>query len=86
MSAAGWPGPLVHTLEAIPGYEPFLMESLRRQPAESSVWMVGRILNSELSAEMYVAWANELRQVLENPATPASVREAAKEFLDYQNA
>src|SRR5688572_164733 len=29
----GSPGPLVHTLEAMPGYEPYLEESLRRRPA-----------------------------------------------------
>ena len=82
----GSPGPLVHTLEAIPGYEPFLMESLRRVPAELSVWMVNRILNSDLPSEANAFWVNELRQVLTNPAVLASARESAKEFLEYQGA
>lgn len=82
----GSPGPLVHALEAIPGYEPFLMESLRRVPAELSVWMVSRILSSDLPAEANAVWVSELRQVLKNPAALTSARESAKEFLEYQGA
>ncbi|WNB76345.1 hypothetical protein [Methylomonas koyamae] len=82
----GSPGPLVHALEAIPGYEPFLAESLRRQPTELSVWVVNRILNSELPIEAKVTWTNELRQVMQNPAALTSARESAREFLEYQSA
>lgn len=38
----GAPGPLVHELEALPGYEPLLRESLARQPTGLTVWMVNR--------------------------------------------
>ena len=38
---------IVHGLEALPGYEPFLVESYsKRAPSEFGVIMLGRILNS----------------------------------------
>jgi hypothetical protein len=40
----GSPGPLVHTLEAVKGYEDELIRSVRRSPSLLSVWMVNRIL------------------------------------------
>src|SRR5215204_1805903 len=43
----GTPGPLVHTLEAWKGFQPFLMESVERKPTPLSVWMLNRIINSE---------------------------------------
>jgi hypothetical protein len=39
----GSPGPLVHTLERMHGYECELVRSVRRQPSPLSVWMVNRI-------------------------------------------
>src|SRR6185312_15617487 len=47
----GSPGPLVHTLEGIPGYERHLADSVRRQPSLLSVWMVNRILNSPIAED-----------------------------------
>jgi hypothetical protein len=82
----GSPGPLVHELEAIPGYEPFLLQSLRRQPADLTVWMANRILNTELPTEVRTAWLNELRMVLKNPKAKESTRDAANEFLEFQDA
>jgi hypothetical protein len=36
----GSPGPLVHELEAMDGYQVFLRESIRRRPTATTVWMV----------------------------------------------
>lgn len=49
----GSPGPLVHELEAIPGYLPPLRDSLRRQPTYLTVWMANRssTLNSQTTKE-----------------------------------
>jgi hypothetical protein len=44
----GAPGPLVHALAAIPGYQPFLVASLARKPTRPTVSMVNAILNSPL--------------------------------------
>lgn len=82
----GSPGPIVHELEAIPAYQPSLRESLHRQPNDLTVWMVNRILNSQLPKDQRDSWLNELRAVLSHPGAPASTRESANEFLQHQGA
>jgi hypothetical protein len=47
----GSPGPLVHELEAIPGYLPLLRDSVRRQPTYRTVWMINRVLNTNLPSD-----------------------------------
>jgi hypothetical protein len=79
----GSPGPLVHELEALPGYESFLCDSLRRQPAGLSIWMVNRIANAVDGAERD-AWLAQLRAVLDHPRASASLKEDALRFLSYQ--
>lgn len=80
----GSPGPLVHELEAIPGYESYLRDSLVRQPAYLSIWMVNRILNSELSADERSGWLQVLRSVLTHPLATADLRKGVSEFLEHQ--
>jgi len=80
----GSPGPLVHTLEAMPGYEPYLSESMRRKPSSLSVWMVNRILNSSVSADRRVVWLALLEKATEDPEIPESVRRDARDFLTLQ--
>ncbi|MES2298652.1 MAG: hypothetical protein V4582_16525 [Pseudomonadota bacterium] len=80
----GSPGPLVHELEAIPGNELLLPESLHRQPTDLTVWMVNRILNSVVSNEQRSMWLTELRLVLEHPNAPESTCEAVRDFLEHQ--
>lgn len=79
----GSPGPLVHELEAIAGYQSSLRESLHRQPANLTVWMVNRILNSELSDTEHAAWLAELKGVLSHERAAQSTRESARDFLEY---
>jgi hypothetical protein len=79
----GSPGPLVHELEAIPGYEPFLRDSVLRQPVDLSVWMVNRILNSEISPEARLGWLEVLRTVLIHPLASSESRQAASDFLEH---
>jgi hypothetical protein len=80
----GWPGPLVHELEAIDGYEPELKDSIRRKPTYTTVWMVNRILNSGLSEQARREWLSELRAVCDHPGALPDAKEQAREFLDYQ--
>jgi len=80
----GAPGPLVHEIEAIDGYQAFLRQSLRRRPTDLTLWMVNRILNSELDEESRRSWLNELRAVASHPDAPASAREAAARFVARQ--
>ena len=80
----GTPGPLVHELEAIPGYQPFLRESVLRQPKDLSVWMVNRILNSEISSDARSCWRQVLQMVLTHPLASKEARRTASDFLAHQ--
>ena len=42
---AGVAWSIVHGLESLPGYEPHLVDSLRRRPSELGVVMLNRMLN-----------------------------------------
>jgi hypothetical protein len=80
----GTPGPLVHELEAIPGYEEFLRESVLRQPTDLGVWLVNRILNSEISIEARSGWLDVLRTVLTHPLASKESQLTASDFLEHQ--
>lgn len=62
----GTPGPLVHELEKIPGYQDLLIESLQRQPQELTVWMVNRILNAEVPGTTREKWLSILTAARNN--------------------
>jgi hypothetical protein len=80
----GWPGPLVHELEAIDEYEVELKRSLRRKPTYTTVWMVNRILNTGLSEQARQEWLSELDAVCAHAGAPLDAKEQAREYLDYQ--
>lgn len=80
----GSPGPLVHELEGIDGYQAELKKSLGRQPTWLTVWMVNRILNAEHSEEGRRDWLSVLEAACAHPKSSASVQEHARELLDYQ--
>lgn len=80
----GSPGPIVHTIEALGGYEDDLRESLKCQPTYLTVWMVNRILNTELPEAERLAWLTDLRNASANPAAPERAKEEAVNFLRYQ--
>lgn len=81
----GSPGPLVHELEAIPGYEPFLRDSVLRQPADLNIWMVNRILNAEISLDARLGWLQVLRTVLTHPLASQEAQQTASDFLAHQS-
>ena len=82
----GTPGPLVHTLERLRGhYEHELVESVKRQPANLSVWMVNRILNGTRDSQQRQIYLDLLRIAAEHPSAPESVRHEAEHFIQYQS-
>jgi hypothetical protein len=83
-SDLGSPGPLVHTLEKLPGYEAELVNSVRRQPTPLSVWMVNRILNTDLSGEGRSEWVALLEMAATHPAASGTVRVDVADFLRLQ--
>lgn len=80
----GTPGPLVHALEAQPGYPELLAASLERQPTELTAWMANRLLNSKLARDDRGRWLKRLTAVTSHPLAPKTVRESAIRFLDFQ--
>lgn len=80
----GSPGPLVHTLEKLTGYEAELVKSVRRCPALLSVWMVNRILNSNLQEHIRAHYLTLLRDVEQRRDISKAVRDDAADFLDFQ--
>jgi len=82
----GTPGPLVHTLEWMRGrYEQELVESIKRQPADLSVWMVNRILNGTRDSRQRQIYLDLLRLAAEHPKAPESVRHEAEHFIQHQS-
>jgi hypothetical protein len=84
-SDLGSPGPLVHTLEKLAGYEDKLVQSLRRRPTALSVWMVNRILNAELSDGGRKSYLALLEAAAEHPDATNTVRDDARNFLKFQS-
>ena len=84
LSTLGEPGPLVHAIEQVPGYENALAASLDRSPSYYGVWMVNRILEGDLSAEAREAYLNLLRGVSASESAPPSVRGEAAQFLAFR--
>lgn len=72
----------MHLLERLPGYEEYLRESLVRRPAQLTLWMANRILNSP-TADRSV-WLDLLRRAAEDERLPDETRNEARDFLRYQ--
>ena len=79
----GSPGPIVHALEAMPGYEQFLNISVSRKPTPLTVWMINRAMNGDPADD--VKWIQLLKQTLTHTKASATVKEEAAEFLEFQS-
>ena len=80
----GSPGPLVHILERMHGYEGELVRSVRRQPSPLSVWMVNRILNTDVSDDARQSYLFLLNEALKHSTAPETVREDVRGFIERQ--
>ena len=68
---------LVHGLEKLPNYESALLSSLARQPSELGIVMVGRMLNSGVTAVDGVSLLFTLQEIA-GAATSAHIKETAR--------
>ena len=82
----GSPGPIVHALESIAPFSKELAMSLMRQPTRSTVDMVGRILNSNISAPDRAFWSAQLESVRRNPRCGAAEGARVDEILGQHAA
>ena len=75
---------IVHTLEACPGYEPHLIKSIERTPAELSLTMVNRLLNAGVSEVSGLSLIALLEAVASSSKVDRPVAKAAQGCLSYQ--
>lgn len=83
-SDLGSPGPLVHTLETFTGYQEELVKSVRRRPTVLSVWMINRILNTDLASDVRRDFMALLRDAEVHPEATSEAREQARDFIKLQ--
>ena len=77
---------VVHLLEACAGYEPFLVESVRRKPVEFNVLMINRLLNGNISEISGHHLIPLLESVMLNSAATNEARRYAANFLKHQKS
>lgn len=81
----GTPGPMVHELEGLAGYEHQLIESVARFPTPLTVWMVNRLMNSlDKRDERWARLLDLLKQAALATRAARGAREDAKDFVLYQ--
>ena len=81
----GSPGPLVHLVErSLPAYLGELVLSIQRRPAPHTLWMLNRVLNSEIPAAQRAEFMALLEASTRHPLADEIARQEATEFLRYQ--
>ena len=80
----GMPGALVHFVERFygKGYEQKLVESVRRKPTSSSVWMLHRVINGTMDAEERRHLIEILEEARVNPLADQMALALINRFLD----
>jgi len=80
----GSPGPLVHLLEShYPKYVPNLIASLESEPAELTVFMLHRIMNSNISTSDKEKYHKLLGAISSNPTADEAAKSEAKHYYEY---
>jgi hypothetical protein len=84
-SDIGSPGPLVHLVEKnYPDYVLQLLKSIKAKPTSSSIFLLNRILNSELDAKDRKEYLSLLKFLSQNEAVSDISRKEAYEFYEHQ--
>ncbi len=84
VSDIGSPGPLVHLLEEhFPSYVPKLIDSINKSPSLTTIFMLHRILNSDISNSERSQYMELLNRVSKSEAFDTAVCNEAKEYYDY---
>lgn len=83
-SDLGSPGPVVHALEEVGGYEAELAESVLRQPTPLTVWMVNRLLNVERDSARRERLISLLRVASTHVRSSSEAVEFSLSFIRHQ--
>jgi hypothetical protein len=71
-------------LEALTGYGPLLLASVRNSPGEFNLLMVNRLLNGGIREVEGVSLIRVLEDVCGTPSSSAQARAQARSFLEHQ--
>ena len=83
----GAPGPLVHLIEQHRGaYEQLLSESVNRNPMYTTLHMLNRLLNTDLTKEERERWLSTLKMIAANTTFSEKAREQAELYLGFHHA
>ncbi len=78
----GDPGAIVHFIEQFSGeYENLLVESVKRNPSGTTVWMLNRCINTVEHTEIFM---DILREIAGRTDVHKDIKERAQEFADFQ--
>jgi len=77
---------ILHGIEAVPGVERLVVESVLRRPSRFPVQMLNRMLNAGTTQVDGTSVMSLLESVVSNPASAESVRDDAQEFIAYQRS
>lgn len=77
---------IVHCIEYFPGYEPALLESVRRIPGEFNLTMINRLLNAGVTNVGNESLIELLQIVVASEHASRQARETAGNFIAYQDA
>ena len=73
---------IVHFIEQFRGrYETYLIESLRRIPAITTVEMANRCINDRIRAQEFL---DILCDAAANPEVGSDIRDRARDYLEFQ--
>ena len=80
----GGPGAIVHYLEKLDGYKEQLVKSIKKIPTLHTIWMLNRCINVHDEKER--EYMNLLRSILSRNDVDNSIKECAKEFIEFQES
>ena len=75
---------MLNTIEAIPGYESYLLSSIRRMPSNFSLLMINRMMNSGVIDVEGVNLFSLLADIETDTQYPKKIRKTAGYYLEYQ--
>lgn len=80
----GMPGSLVHFVERFykKGYEELLLKSVKRKPTMHTIWMLNRIINDIVDADVLQKMYGVMSQASCNKEASVEARKLAKELCD----
>jgi len=73
---------ILHGLESIEGYEPFLLQSLYSAPSKFGVVLLGRLLNSGTKEIEGKSIAHVLAELISSPTVSPPIQSQATRFLE----